>query len=194
MEKVHKEIAKAVILTSFALFLLLAGCAPLQRDMRVTVAGGGEFPDELAGTWRSEDGKWEVILEPDGEIREALIPLGDIRLQPGKVLTFPTRFEGKGIFEPGLWEVNYAPKTRELTVTLEIKHFYQDVGNHSVEGFQTDVLAGFINDEGRWIVELYTSGKIDALIWEGWTLIERREIFSFNEPTNRGELIFTKGD
>jgi hypothetical protein len=179
------------VLMSLALF---AGCGPDRRVMQVDIEGTKTFPRELVGTWKTQDGQWEIEFLPDGYIKEAKIPLGGQRLQPGKILRFDIpKYEGKAEYEPGIWKVFYESEQRELTVVLELKHFYHDVGHHAVEGNNTDILSGsFSEDMSEWTPDLQTFGKVDALIFEGWTLIERKEFVHFEEPQYRGTLVFKK--
>lgn len=187
MVKVWLLLVCAVIAVQFA------GCEGPRRGVEVLIEGDGEFPEFIAGKWVDEKGDWEFVFEPDGRISTSVIPLGKVRIVPGEVTQFPTRFGGKGIFEPGHWTVTYSPEDRELAVEVVIEHFLQDVGNHSMEGHTTDLLVGPVSEDGRrWDPDLFSSGKIEALIYDGWTLIERKEILSFDEPTFRGSLIFTK--
>ncbi len=169
---------------------LLAGC---QGPCRVYVEGDAEFPKQLAGTWKSEEGSWTIVFKEDGQISLAVIPLGKVTVRPGKVTRFPTRFGGKGIFEPGIWTVTYIPKDRELTVEIVIKHFLQDVGNHSMEGNQTNVLVGDISDDwSEWQVDWFSMGRFYALLYDGWDLRERRELPDSSEQTLRGSIVLKK--
>ena len=183
----------ATIITCCLVLSLLSGCQDPRRGVEVIIDGAGQFPDELVGKWVDQKEDWEFVFEPDGRISTSVIALGKVRIVPGEVTRFPTRFGGKGIFEPGLWTVTYHPEGRELAVEVVIEYFLQDVGNHSMEGHTRDLLVGPVSEDGRrWDVDLFSSGKIEALIYDGWTLIERKEILSFDEPTSRGSLIFEK--
>lgn len=117
-----------------------------------------------------------------------------MRLYPGKVKKFPIpKYEGKGIFEPGLWRVFYDTATRELTVVLAVDHFYQDVGPDSLEGDQTNILSGTLDLEaGEWLANVFTKGKIEALIWDGWTLIDRKVLTDEPEPVQRDPVLLQK--
>ena len=173
--------------------VLFTGCQAGHRGQEIIIEGEGTFPPEAAGVWKTDDDKWEIEFRKDGSIVSAVIPLGNIRLRPGKVKKFPTRFEGKGVFEPGLWQIYYDTQTSEMTVVLAIDHFYQDVGNHSLEGDQTDFLSGPLDlDTNQWFVDLHTQGKIEVLIWDGWTLLERKDLVTHKEPVQRGSLLFIK--
>ncbi len=80
-----------------------------------------------------------------------------------------------------------------MTVVLAVDHFYQDVGPNSLEGDQTNILSGTLDLEaGEWFVDLHTQGKIEALIWDGWTVIDRKVITDETEPVQRDSLLLKK--
>ena len=190
---VHRPLSILFILISL-FFILFSGCQSGYKGQEIIVEGEGGFPPQAAGVWKTENGSWEIEFRKDASIVSAVVPLGNIRLYPGKVKKFPIpKYEGKGIFEPGLWQVFYDTNARELTVVLAVDHFYQDVGNHSLEGSQTDYLSGTLDLEaGEWLANVHTQGRIEALIWEGWTLIERKEIVNNPEPIQRDPVLFIK--
>ncbi|MBN1817308.1 MAG: hypothetical protein JW828_08095 [Sedimentisphaerales bacterium] len=178
------------MICSVFLFSLCLGC---QQNCLVVVEGGKPFPPEMAGRWKSDYGDWIIVFQPNGQIEWAQVPLGNIQLRPNQVKRFPTRFGGKGIFEPGIWEVHYNPDIRELAVEIVVKHFLQDVGNHSMEGHQTDFLAGAVSEDfTEWNVDWSTQGRYMALIYEGWDLKETKEFFNAPEPVYRGTVMFRK--
>ena len=184
---------KASVVSILVFFACLTGCQSRYKGQEIVIEGEGTFPPEAAGVWKTDKGNWEIEFRKDGSIVSAVIPLGRIRMYPGKVKTLTTRFKGKGIFEPGLWQVFYEVESGEMTVILETKHFFQDVGRHSVEGNQKDFLSGRLDIEaGEWYADLDTQGKIEALIYDDWTLIERKVITDFQEPVQRDPLLFIK--
>lgn len=181
-----------LIIFILCLVSFVLGCQRPNHSMVVVIESDGGFPAELVGVWRTQDEQWEIEFLPDGSIREALFPLGAVRLQPGKTLQFDIpEWQGQAKYVPGQWKVFYVEALRELTVFLEIEHFYNDVGNHAIEGNNTDILSGtFSADMQEWTADLLTMGKIDALMFEGWTLVERKELHDFDEPQFRGRLVF----
>jgi len=135
---------------------LLGGCHGFAKKSRVDVIveGEGDFPEELAGTWRADKQGWEIVLEPDGKISSAVISLGRIRLEPGKTTKVPMIRDGEGIFTPGDWLVHYNPANRELTVKLTLEKFRAVSGDQIIEGKSTDVFAGPISQDGKsWQVD-----------------------------------------
>ncbi len=108
-------------------------------------------------------------------------------MTPGKVTRFPTRYGGKGAFEPGQWSVQYSPDTRELMVMIVVEHFYQDMGKYAIEGNTTDILTGPVSEDGKtWQADWFSSGKLVAYI------PEPNEFYNVSEPEFRKHLIFEK--
>jgi hypothetical protein len=131
---------------------LLPGChnpIPKQSGVEVIVDGDGRFPEFLAGTWKADSGGWEFVIEPNGAISSAVVSLGRVRLKPGQVTTVPMQLGGKGVFEPGLWAVQYSHKQRELIVDITIKHFRVELGDSVLKGSTHDVFAGSVSEDGR---------------------------------------------
>jgi len=185
----------AVILIGCVIVLLgLAGCQNT-GGVKVIVEGGEEFPESLAGTWKADKSKWQLVFEPDGRITSAVVGLGWTKMTPGKATTFPTRFGGKGIFEPGLWTVQYDHRNCELSVELVIEHFYQDLGTYAMEGTATDLLVGPISQDGRiWEPDLFSTEKFIAHIPDPNQPGSRKiqEFSNVTEPEFRKTLVFSK--
>lgn len=173
--------------------MAVCGCQGPMQGVDVLIEGGEGFPDFLVGKWVDKKTGWEFVFRPDGRISNAVYAMGLVDIVPGKVSRFPTKFGGKGVFEPGVWTVTYSHDIRELAVTVVMDHFIQDVGGHAIEGFSVvDYLAGPISEDGlRWDADLLSSGKMEALISEG-DKINRKLLFNNEEPVDRGKVIFEK--
>lgn len=179
-----------VVLAGCCVFLFgPAGCQNISRGDRgveVIIEGDGKFPETLAGKWRANKGFWEFVFEPDGRISSAVIALGRVKIIPGQITRFATRY-GKGVFEPGLWSVWYSPENRELGVTVVIEHFYQDVGKGAIEGNTTEILVGSISEDIYvWEPDWFSFGRYVVL------MPEPNECFHVSEPEFVASLIFEK--
>ncbi len=137
--------------------VLLIGCQSAGRSksgVDVFIEGGGEFPQSLAGTWRSDKHYWQIVFEPDGSISSAVITLGGVRMKPGEITTVPMKRGGKGIYKPGQWLVHYIPTSRELTVKISLENFHAELGNDILEGKSTDIFIGKVSEDGKvWLVD-----------------------------------------
>jgi hypothetical protein len=157
--------------------------------MDIIIAGGDDFPDELAGKWDT-GGKeyWALTFEEDGNISSCAIGMGGIEVTPGKVSRFPARHGGEGIFTPGLWTVTYEAETRELSVEIVIEHFHLDMGGEqALEGRTTDLLAGPVSEDFTvWEADWFAKEKL-----VGFTP-ERKELPEVKEFEYRKKVIFKK--
>ncbi len=149
-----------VLVVCCVILLELIGCqspAGNQSGVEVIIEGGGEFPEFLAGRWRGNRGAWEFVFEPDGSISSAVIGPGEVRIVPGRSKTVAMKMGGKGIYEPGLWTVQYSPSGRELTVEVVMDHVHLEMGPDLLEGKRTDVFAGEVSEDGRiWRAEWFS--------------------------------------
>lgn len=148
---------KKAILVLSSVCLIISGCqesaAIKGKPIEVTIEGGGEFPEFLAGTWESsaEQGGWRIVFEPNGTIPSIVHTMGRTELKPGLKTEVPMKMNKKSIFKPGKWVVNYDPATSTLTVEIRLAHFYSEIGTGTVEGSQTDIFVGPVSkDELQW--------------------------------------------
>ncbi len=147
----------AVLLVCSSSVFLLSGCQNSAGDnsgVEVIIDGDGQFPDFLVGRWKADDGAWEFVFEPDGTISSAVVSLGRARLRPGHVTTVPMQLGGKGVFEPGLWTVQYFQERRELIVEIAIDNFHVELGDSVLRGRTRDFFIGSVSKDGRlWSAE-----------------------------------------
>ena len=144
---------------SLAVFIPI-GCqnpTKLKSGVDVIVDGEGQFPASLAGTWKSNDGVWEIVFDAEGKISSAIISLGRVRIKPGQVTTVPMKLGGKGIFEPGQWTVQYLQEQRELIVEIKIDYFRTELGDDIVKGRTHDFFVGSVSEDGKlWWADRFT--------------------------------------
>ena len=108
-------------------------------------------------------------------------------MEPGQITKYPTKYGGKGIFEPGPWKVNYDPESRDLVIDIAVKHFYQDVGKGMVEGSIYYFIHGTVSsDWSQWEVDWFAQYNITAYAPEP-TILE-----DMKEPQHRGIVVFEK--
>jgi hypothetical protein len=155
--------------------------------VKVEIEGGGVFPEELAGRWRSDKGNWEFVFEPNGVISSSVINLGGAKIVPGRVTRNPARAGGEGVYKPGEWFVYYDPETRELLIEVVIAFFHQDMGVDAAEGNETDILSGTVSEDGElWSASWFFLGRYIAYT------PEPREFENTTEPRFIDSLVFEK--
>lgn len=149
---------KKIFIILCLLSVFFTGCqGPVkQKPVEVTIEGGGKFPGFLAGRWEADEGGWQFLFEPNGIISSMVHSMGRVELEPGKTARVPMKMGKKSIFEPGEWIVDYESATRILTVKIELKHFYTEIGTGTIKGSFSDVFIGPVSE--------------DKLIWNAnWT-------------------------
>ena len=130
---------------------LLNGCqnnAVIDNGVEVIVDGDGQFPASLVGTWKANQGGWEIVFEQDGKISSAVVSLGRATLSPSRVTTVPMELGGKGIFRPGLWTVQYLHDQRQLIVEIVIDSFRTELGENIIKGSTRDFFVGSVSKDG----------------------------------------------
>lgn len=140
------------LLISILSILSLAGChdeSARRNGVEVIIDGDGKFPEFLVGIWRAEDDSWEFVFDENGSITSAMISLGRVRVEPGKTTKIPMKLGGEGVFEPGLWTVQYLKQQRQLTVEIKIDHFNTELGDNTVKGKTHDFFTGQVSQDGQ---------------------------------------------
>jgi len=155
------------------LIILLGSCQADKKAIEVIIDGNGQFPERLAGTWKSDNGVWEINLEPDGTISSAVISLGSVRIKPGEITTIPMRLGGQGIFKPGLWTLWYLQRQRELSVEITIDEFRTELGQDVIRGKTRDILTGPVSQDGSiWQAERFSYPEyiVDTKMYKNYNL------------------------
>jgi hypothetical protein len=135
------------------LVFLISGCrndAVIENGVEVTVDGDGQFPAFLVGTWKADQGDWEIVFAPNGKITSAVISLGRVKLTPGRVTTVPMELGGKGTFTPGPWSVQYLQMQRQLIVEIAVEKFRVELGKNIIKGRTRDFFIGEVSKDGRY--------------------------------------------
>jgi len=142
-----------------SVFLLIScrSSAGDKRNVVVIIDGDGQFPEFLVGKWKADKGGWEIVFEQDGTISSAVISLGRVKIEPGRIATLPMRLGGEGVFEPGQWTVQYLQEQRQLIVEITIDHFHTEMGNDILYGQTRDFFIGKVSTDSQlWWAERYS--------------------------------------
>ena len=132
---------------------LISGCpnnAAIKNGVDVIVDGDGQFPESLVGTWKANQGGWEIIFESDGKISSAVVSLGRTKMTPGRLTTIPMELGGEGTLMPGLWSVQYLKQQRQLIVEIEIESFRVELGENIIKGRTRDFFIGEVSKDGTY--------------------------------------------
>ena len=156
---------RQLIVLSAVVIILLSGLTGCQQNAqspdvpsKVNVAGGGEFPKSLAGTWLCEEQGLEIVLEPNGTIASAIMPFGKLKMRSGETIKINRpEVKDKGVFQAGPWSVNYEPASGELTVELSLKSYRAQIAGIVLEGETRDIFTGKVSqDTGVWQAEWFS--------------------------------------
>ena len=158
--------------------------------VRVIIEGGQSFPAGLVGKWKEDKHGWELDFARDGKITSAVIPMGLVRVVPGKITHYKVAIgHGKGMVKPGQWEVQYSAQSRELAVEIDIDAFHQDLGTKAIGGNMTYIIDGPVSADGdEWHADWYMYGRYVAY------LPEPNEFYNTQNPEFRDHLVFHKVD
>jgi len=166
----------------FALFCLFffANC----QNNRSGISAGGKsvFPAELAGTWRTDDGKWQMSFEPDGSLRSIKYyfnPEPMLISEGGGTDYFKDKPDSvRSIYVFGENSVRYNEKTSVLTVEVAIERFEIKRPMGRLEGSMLDKFTGAVSgDKKTW-----------TAVWNNQTTFKDIEIDS---PASQ-ELVFRR--
>jgi hypothetical protein len=139
-------------LVILAAAILLAGCQGGQKGPK---AAGVKIPPEAAGVWKQviRDGEggnlWAMEITEDGRVSWALIELAGAIVKPGQV-TKTAMADGQfSTFDTSPANVGYDPKTRELTVSFELKHLEVRFMKEVIKGSAKYAFTGEVSQDGK---------------------------------------------
>ena len=142
---------KLFILFALSSLFFFANCQNNHSDMKA----GGEsgFPAELSGTWRTDDGKWQMSFNPDGSLysikyyfnAEPMVISeggGSDLFRDGSV---------RSVYIFGDHSVSYDRENSVLAVEIAIEDFELNRPMGKLEGNMMDKFAGGISgDKKTW--------------------------------------------
>jgi hypothetical protein len=164
----------------FALFSLFFFANCQDNHSGISAGGKSRFPPELAGTWRTDDGKWQMSFEPDGSlhsIKYYFNPEPMLISEGGGTDYFKDKPDSvRSIYVFGENSVRYNEKTLVLTVEVAIEHFEIKRPMGRLVGNMMDKFTGRVSgDKKTW-----------TAVWNNQTTFEDIEIDS---PASK-ELVF----
>jgi hypothetical protein len=154
--------------------IVLFGCAVLLSALAgcqgPAANNSSEFPRFLTGTWeanrKNDLNYWQIVLEPNGVISSAVIPLGGVKVRPNQTTEAKGPKGEPGFVETGDFDVYYNQQGRELAVNIKIKQFCLYLVDGSiVKGSWEYLITGNISgDEKTWVGDVFSSIDIVALV------------------------------
>jgi len=166
----------------FALFCLFFFTNCQSNRSGISAGGKSVFPAELAGTWRTDDGKWQMSFNPDGSLHSIKYHFNAEPMlisEGGGSDYFKDKPESvRSIYIFGENSVRYDEKTLELTVEVAIERFEIKRPMGKLEGNMMDRFTGAVSsDKKTW-----------TAVWNNQTTFKDIEIAS---PVPQ-ELVFRR--
>ena len=119
----------------------------------------------MVGEWKGDKFGWEIVFDADGTVSSAVIALGQVRIKPNQITEVQGRKGEPGIFEAGDCDVNYNPKNHEISINIEIKRAYMEIGGGVLKGpCQYFIIGSVLEDEVAWDAEVFTAFDLVVLL------------------------------
>ncbi len=111
----------------------------------------------VAGTWQMRDGVFRFVIEPNGIVSSAVIPLMDCTIRPHQTTYVPMRDGNVSDFTGGDLTAEYDPITRNLFVYIELENFLIRFYDIRTGGNQVDRFEGPVSEDGKvWICDWFS--------------------------------------
>ncbi|MEJ5259787.1 MAG: hypothetical protein WHS88_06315 [Anaerohalosphaeraceae bacterium] len=191
---------------SFSLFIpFFVGCSGKIQDVRtlsssdetsvsqVLLINAKKFPSEAAGVWINEDYGWILRIEKDGRLSKIRHTIGRAALKTGETTSVPLINNGHAVIEPGPWYVQYDGKIQTVTIEINIRNFFYDIGGGNVvKGSSRDVFMGPLPQKGedRWVLNWLSFPEYIASTGD-------KEFLDYKLPfepgdEDKGEIVFQR--
>jgi hypothetical protein len=143
---------KSVIFFSLAMFICAAaGC---QTSVRQSSTGKTILPTDIAGTWKAQDSPWKIVLNPEGKVSSAVIPMGEVEIKPNQTTKAEMKDGSISTFTAGDCVVEYTPNKRELYVCIEMEKIDIKFLNNVIAGNSIDRFVGTVSQDGKfWMAD-----------------------------------------
>jgi hypothetical protein len=131
---------------------LSGGCEQPAADKTrapTTAQPGNQLPSFVIGTWQQRAGVWRFVIEPNGVVSSAVIPLMDTTLRPHQTTLVKMKDENESTFTGGDMFAEYNPASRELFVFIELKKFQIRYYEIRTGGSQVDRFTGPVSENGK---------------------------------------------
>ncbi len=135
----------------FALFSLIffTDCQDNHSDMKA--GGKSGFPAELAGTWRTDDGKWQMSFNPDGSLYSIKYYFNGkpMVVSEGGGYDFFSDGSVRSVYIFGDHSVHYDAEDAILAVEIAIEDFELNRPMGRFEGNMMDKFTGRVSGDRK---------------------------------------------
>ena len=107
------------------------------------------MPPDVAGTWKAQDSPWKIVLNHNGTVSSAVIPMGDVEIEPNQTNRIEMKDGSLSTFKAGDFIAEYMPKTRELFISIEIEEIHINFLDNVIDGNSVDRFVGPVSEDGK---------------------------------------------
>jgi hypothetical protein len=136
--------------------VLMAGCQEVEKpaDPEPRLM---PLPEHVAGTWQARESDWRIVLDPNGTVGSALIPLGKVWVSPNKITKVEMKDGSFSTYEGGDCVAKYDPLKGELYVLIEVANLDIRYLDQQITGNSTDRFIGLVSEDGKkWTTDWIT--------------------------------------
>jgi len=145
------KLRTAIVLALVWIVLLTCGC-PLSSNRQST--NKVMLPPDIAGTWKTREFPWRIVLSPDGTVSSAVIEMGAVEVRPNETTRVEMKDGQFSTYKAGDLIAEYTPATRELYVSVEMKHIHVVYLDNVIDGNSVDRFVGPVSEDGKtWIAD-----------------------------------------
>ncbi len=104
-----------------------------------------------------EDSAWRIVIEPNGVVSSAFVPMGLVDIRPNQTTEYENQDGSMTHITGGEFLVQYCPARRELFVSIEQKEIYIPLPGYTIDGSGLDTFSGPVSKDGKtWNAEQHT--------------------------------------
>jgi hypothetical protein len=124
----------------------IVGCQINQTQL---FSGRNSLPPEVAGMWQAQDSPWKIVLNRNGTVSSAVIPMGQVEITPNKITRVEMKDGSFSTYKAGDCIVEYTPETRLLLVTIEMQDIHITFNENVIDGNSLDRFVGPVSEDGK---------------------------------------------
>ena len=148
----NKQYPAIVLLT--IILAIIVGCHEQTRENGTpeppkTIVSKIILPAEVAGTWQARESAWRIVIDPNGTVASAILPLGEVLIKPNATNKIEMKDGNWSTYETGDFNLSYDATTRNLLVVIEVKKLNIAYEDNKLVGKSTDRFVGTVSQDGK---------------------------------------------
>jgi hypothetical protein len=155
MHKCPLTVSVSLILSLTIILIHIFGCSSDFADK--PAQSEHSFPEHVTGIWQAYHSPWRIKIDPDGSVAWAVLPLGEVKLEPNKVNKVRMRDDSISTYTTSDFITEYNPSTRELFVTIDVREIHLVYQDQRIDGNSLNRFVGPVSPDGEtWTADLFT--------------------------------------